>query len=38
MEVAVSVLAAIERGPDAFLAFTGLMVVLYIVLRLTVDR
>jgi hypothetical protein len=38
VEVLAVVLAAIERGPDAFLAFAGLMVALYIVLLLTVDR
>lgn len=38
MEVLAAVLAAIEEGPDAFLAFTGLMVVLYVLLLLTVDR
>lgn len=38
MDAAAATVAAIERGPDAFLAFAGLMILLYIVLRLTVDR
>jgi hypothetical protein len=31
-------LAAITKGPDAFLAFTVMMIAIYIVLVLTVDR
>ncbi len=31
-------LAAISEGPDAFLAFTVMMVAVYIILVFTIDR
>ena len=31
-------LAAISKGPDAFLAFTVMIIAIYVVLVLTVDR
>ena len=31
-------LAAISQGPDAFLAFTVMIIAIYVVLVMTVDR
>jgi hypothetical protein len=38
MAVFTSLLAAITNGADAFLAFTGLVVVIFVLLLITVDR